>query len=555
MEGPSIDQLLVEVGKSDTLLAVFRGTSESEVDGVPKFSPDTCRALVRHIACRSYARSLLELCHLLNIADACVTGRGGYLYFFWDSGPARPSAFRGYVRQAIDAGGFGRDGFTVASEGVTVDYPDGTFTVTFGRMPYLSAMLDFVVNAIGFEAVDEAVAAMTGAGPTRAAVSDAANGLARAVYEFLREHLPSAQNQRKFQRLTAFLKAELGEGFDISMVDDQTVLNFWLAESPKPSEDGTDFRTFQTVLRSFVHIIRALEDAQSQHDMRHTRSIGTDREAGEVDPDAVLGAIEHGGERHNPLDGLGQEPMSAVKFLNKQELGDLELVLETGAEALRLPISILRAIVFGRAQGRISQALRRKADRAELRELFRNAAEETYDQRRAVLENRLEHIRRVQLAAVHALIRSRRSEAVEAILTLWPALDLAPVAEMLKASGGATGNVVALHGDRITDRFIDLLEDPQQVGPELAEAIAEARRAYKGISRQGFGEQEADADLVIEAHARAVPLLDDIAKQVQAYLGRLDGVALPDGGWDGLCQADRDRFAAHFEVLYEGAMT
>jgi len=555
MEGPSIDQLLVDVGKSDTLLAVFRGTAESDVDGVPKFTPDTCRLLVRNIACRSYARGLLELCHLLNIADACATGRGSYYYFFWDSGLARPSAFRGYVRQALESGTFARDGFSAGGDGVTVDYPDGTFTVTYGRMPYLSALLDFVVNAIGFEAVDDAVAAMTAAGATRAAVSDAANGLARAVYEFLREHLPSAQNQRKFHRMTGFLKSRLGEDFDISMVDDQTVLDFWIAESPKPSEDGTDFVTFQTVLRSFVNIIRALQDAQSQHEMRYTRSIRTDREAGEVDPDAVLGAIEHGEERQNPLDELEQEPVNAAKFLNKTEAGDLKLVLDSGAEALRLPVSVLRAIVFGKAQGRISQALRRKADSAEMQALFRDAAEETYDQRRAQLEGRLEHIRNVQLAAVHILIRARRTEAVDAILTLWPDLDLGPVAEALRSAEPAADNVVALHGDRVTDRFVALLEDPDRVGPALAEGIGEARRAFKGISRIGFRDDEVDEDGVIEAHAMAVPLLDGIAQQVRAYLGRLDGVPLPGDGWQGLCQSDRNLFAAHFRLLYEGART
>jgi len=545
MEGPSIDQLLVEVGKSDTLLAAFRCTSESEVDGVPKFAPDTCRALVRRIACRSYARGLLELCHLLNIADASATGHRSCFHFFWESGPARSSAFRGYVRQALDQGGFARDGFSVSGEGVTVDYPDGTFTVTYGRMPYLSALLDFVANAVGFEVIDDAVSELIAAGPTRAAVSEASNRLSRDVYKFLQDHLPSAQNQRKFHSISQFLKARLGDQFDVSMVDDQTVLDFWMAESANPDEDGTDFMMFQTVLKSFVNIIRALEDAQSQHDMRHTRSIGMDREAGEVDPDSVLGAIEHGEERRSLLEELEQAPLNTVKFLNKTEVTDLKLVLENDAEALRLPVSVLRAGVFGKAQSRISQALRRKADRAELTALFREAASETYEQRLAQLEALLDHIRNVQRAATHVLVRARRAEAVEAILALWPDLDLKPVADAL-SSGPVADNVVALHGGRVSERFVDLLEDASRVGPDLAAAVGEARRAFKGISRNGFRDDDIDKEDVIAAHALAFPVLDGIAQQVRAYLSRLDTVTLPAGGWEGLCEADRDRFAAHF---------
>lgn len=555
MEGPSIDQMLVEVGKSETLLAVFQTTCESDVDGVPKFTHDTCRTLMRHIACRSYARGLLELCHLLNIADAGAVGRGGYVYFFWDSGPARSRSFRGYVRRTMEAGGFTREGFEAGAEGVTATYPDGTFMVTYGRMPYLSALLDFVVNAVGFTVIDDALAEMKAAGPTRSAVSDAANGLARAVYDFLREHLPSAQNQRKFQRMTGFLKEAMDGDFDTAMIDDQTVLDFWLAESPKPSEDGTDFRTFQTVLKTFVQLIRSLDDAQSQHEMRHTRSIGTDREAGEVDPDAILAAIEHGEERQNPLLALGAPPLDAVKFLNKQEHVDLELVLDSGVEALRLPVSILRATVFGKAQGRISQALRRRAKADELEALFRDGAEESYLDRRALWDSRLAHIRRVQMAAIHALVRGKRSEAVEAILTLWPDLDLAPVAEALKSAEPAGGNVVSLHGGRVTERFMDLLEDPKAVGPDLAEAIAEARRAFKGIARQGFRDDEADQPEVGDAHAQAVPVLEIVAKQLLAFLGRLDTIDIPGGDWDGLYQADRDRFSAQFRLLYQGDMT
>ena len=54
-----MEQLDPLAGGSSELLAAFETVSDTEARGLPKFSPRTCRNLVRSVVCRAYAPAML----------------------------------------------------------------------------------------------------------------------------------------------------------------------------------------------------------------------------------------------------------------------------------------------------------------------------------------------------------------------------------------------------------------------------------------------------------------------------------------------------------------
>ena len=550
MSHVSAEQLIIESGKSSELVSAFQMVAEAEVEGQPKYSQQTCRDLAKAIACRNYSRAVLELCHLVHIAEKCGGGQG-YELFFWDSGPARPSALRANVLRGFREGQAGR-GVTVTGAGVDVAYDDGKFSVTFGRMPFLMALMEFLITTIGYAELNAVLRDMLEPSINSRSVSAHANRLSRLIYDYLKEHLPSAQNQRKFRRLIAFMEERRGGDFAVDAIDDTVVLDFWTSESAKESADGVDFRMFQTVFKTFLRLRQTLEQSADLHALETSYSIGVDREAGEIDPDAIYGIVETVDEYRSPLAALQEPPADAIKFLNQRETGQLELLFESGAAAFVMPLSLMRCEVFGKGQGQITQALRRRADARRLRTLIVDCAPETYRERQDAFVKLHAHLDRVLLASLHVLARNRRREAINLVVSLRPEIDFSPLARLLDISDDGDDRVVVLRAASVSDQFLNVIEDSQKVGPDIADLIAEARKAYRGLSRQGFGDDMLDDPDTTEGFALGAGTLLDMSGHVTAFAELLDRAALPEADWDGQFEADKRVFSDQFTVLYGG---
>lgn len=556
MAGVSAEQLILEVGKSSELVAAFQMVAEAEMDGEPKFSPQICRDLAKAIACRTYAKAVLELCHLVRVADA-VAGRAGYEMFFWGGGVARASAFRAQILDAVRRRGGRVPGLTVGDSGVAVGYPDGSFTITFGRMPFLSAFLEFLITTVGYADADGLLRGTLGAGTTQKTVSQQANALSRQIYDYLKDHLPTAQNQRKFRRLIDFMVGQAGEDFEAASVDDAAIFDFWCAESAGTTADGADFKTFPATFKAFIRLRQTLACAADYRAIGNAKVIGFDREAGEVDPDAILGMIETVDDYHSPLTALEEPPAGAIKFLNRRETLALTLLFDCGEAAFALPLSLMRCEVFGKGQGQITQALRRKVDDDELRGLIADCAPETYVDRQQDLGDISTHLSRVLLASLHALARNRDRQAINLVMALRPDLDFSAVGELLKVepaggSGSGGGNVVVLRAAAFSDRFLASIEDAERVGPEIAGLMAEARKAFRGLSRQGFDDKSLDDPQVAKGFTEGAPVLIEIGAQVSAFVDLLGRLTLPYGDWNRQFAADKIAFSKQFECLYGG---
>jgi hypothetical protein len=518
-------------GVSPELAAMLRAIAEAEIKGQPRFAPWDAKGLAAAVIGRCYAPDLLEVCHLVTVAQACGQGREGYERLFWGSGLARPSALRGFIADKIQRHGWRGKGFALADTGVEITAADGKrFTVNYRRMPYLCAMMDFAVSALGFPVVDDILRPLLDAlPPPLPLVAATANALARALHFFLKDHLGSQQQQGKFSQLIGHLIAELGDDFDPSQVDDAVVLSFWLAATAE-----ADFKTFESVLRAFCQLLPALAAALRQSGLDGASPMGKDGDAGEIDPDLLARPLSEIAEEDwiSPLILLQEAPAAAIKFLNKQEVADLTPLVEPPRAALRLPLSVLRADVFGRVQRRLTEALRGKADTARLLALIAEAIPEDYAARRSRVEQVERHMDKMLLASLHALVSARHWLAVVLARDLAPDINAAGLARRLDLGG----KVVLLR---------PVADDPDD--PVAAALLRDAQKAHQGLNRQGFDRLPAKDDELCEAFEAGVPALQTVLRDVAAARRRLAEIAVPER-----FEQDQAIFRQHFARLYGG---
>jgi len=539
MNAAVAERMLLEADKSAALANVFRVVADAEADGIPKFSEPICRDLVRTIVCRIYASPLLELCHLVRAADSCA---GGYETFFWGSGPARAAAFRAYTDRNFGSA----SGISAGKTGLKLGYADGEFTVTYSRMPFLSAVLEFLVSSVGYRAVDDAFEPLRAKATTVKQVSAVAKDLASQVYAYLKDHLSTAQSQRKFRRLIGFL--DVAADASPEAIDDEIILEFWLRESG--GADGADFKTYRAVYLAFLRFLQALAEARDHDNLENVRVLGADRAAGEVDPHELETGLEVLEEFENPLDTLTAEPCDAVRFLTKTEARALEMLVESDSFADRLPLSLLRCEVFGAAQARITQGLRRRLKPAEFIALIDDSIALDYDICRSRFAVLAGHIERLLLASFHALAESGRTEAITVLLRLRPDIDFSPLAAHFAAADTGGNNVVPLAQHGVAARFATLLETTDGLPESLQAFVAEARTAFGSLSRQGFRDRDLNDEPVPDGFAGGEGPLFKLRTRLTGFGQSLARAKTDDAAWHSQFEADRSVFLRQFHSLY-----
>lgn len=536
------EELLLESGKSSELSAVLHTISESEINGEPKFPPNVCRELGKMVVCRTYATPIMELCHLIVCAHDLSPQKGRYEFLFWDSGAAHSTNFRQYCHCALQSYDGGR--LTIDTNGLQIQYSDGGFAIQFSRMPVLSAMMEFLLTALGYCDIDDIFQTMLVGDLSRKSVSEAANALSRLVYAYLREHLPTAQSQRKFRKILAFCAD------DVDGIDDPMILEFW-QEASVDEDKGADFKTFDSVLSTFIRAIQAVESARSLMALNYAGTIGSNREAGEIDPDILSETLDSVSETISPLMQLSSPPVDQVKFLNKQETSHLENLLGAGELALRLPLSILRANIFTKTQARLTQALRKQQGPLQLKEIIAQGPEETYQDRQITYQNLSHHIERSIYASLHALALARSHETISVMLKLDPRIDFSPLSEHLGLDTTPDqDNVVQLHSRRIADHFIELVQKSENVGQDIAQLMQNAQKAYSGLSRKGFKDDVSQSPDLVQAFSLGAALLLDVARDIEAFLERLDQINLSEGNWQKQFSHDLAVFCGQFDKIY-----
>ncbi len=514
----------------EEVVHVLQSLRDSASAAGPRYDERTMRALTRTIVARAYAPTLLELSHLLGPAER-LGGRYGAAGFFWGVEPARPAGFRAAAEAAPPS-----PGWSPEATGIAIRYGDGAFVAHYGRMPLLAALYEFLVVAIGYEAV----AAAARRPMTRAAAEARAGALSRALYAWLRGRLPTATHQRLHRRMVAHLVRERGPEFRLEDVDDAAVLSFW-AGGGFPDRAG-EVRSYRAVALAFLRFRRAFRSALERRALADAMAIGPDRAAGEVDPGAAEPAAPGWEEEPDRLEALEAAPLSAIAFLNKRERERIGPLARHGADAAALALTIVRAGVFGDLQARLTEARRRGGGRRRMAAAIRDGPAETYAARLAALEAIADRLALCRLACLHVLLRHRMPDAVALLRDLFPDADLGPAAAAAREGRRGFAEAPPIRPDALLDGLA-------RPGSPAAAEGREAARAFARVSRRGFGEAEAADPAHADLFRRAVPLLEGLAAALAAFLARARA-ALPPDARAAAFERDRAVFARVFRESY-----
>ncbi len=531
----SLENRVLDEGQSVELQACFQIIQETTVDDVDKYPDKVCRELARAIVCRTYASAIHELCHLVVAAGALAPTTRRYEGLFWDSGPARARNFLAY----FDMASMPPAHLEIGANQVALEYADKPFAISYGRMPFLSALMEFLMTALGYTELDNALAPLMAEFPTADTVSDAANALSRKFYGYLGDNLPTVQEQRRHRSFLTFVAEKAaGESAD-SVIDDASVFDYWLEQSAGAGEDtGTDSRTYRSVFRTADRLLDILRLAADKRGIAVALPIGIDREAGEVDPSELEAAVAEIEEVASPVAALEATTADGVKIFNKRELETLRLALHGKDTARMLTRSVLRNAVFGDAQARLTQALRQGLDTNEISTKIADEPETSYAARMDTFTALAKHTERMMLISFHVLYRADHRDAINAALALRPNMDLSGLGEGMNEPDG---NVVSFQAASAAKRFFEADGE----GP-IGELLAEATKAAKGIARQGFSEGSwADAD-VIEIFANGVTELASVRCELNTFIEQYAlGI-----DWDALEESDTPLFREQFTRLY-----
>lgn len=536
---PNDQDLYLEASKSSALSIAFSTLAQTDVDGQSKFNPALCREVAKLIVCRTYSSAILELSHL--IVGACdLSGPlRRYEYFFWDSGIAHPDVFRQYCRHSAEAHD-PLNRLIVGSRSITIDYVDGPFVITYSRMPLLSALMEFLLTALGYAELDEIFQPLTQGRLKRRTVSEQANALSRLVYAYLRDHLPPAQSQRKFRTLLSYCDQ------DIQRIDDQMILNFW-RDYAINDEKGLDFKTYDSVLDSFTRLLHALEGARDLQAITHSAPIGTDHDAGEINPDQLHQQIDHIDEKNNALLTLTSPPCDHVKFLTKIEQGHLARLAQMTDYSQRLALSILRSDTFRLCQTRLSQAVRRKATTQEFQDIL-DDPEISYDTQRLAYQSMIKQIEKILHASLHALLIAQSPTTLSILLQLEPEGDFSALKPLLiQSETDAENTVIPLRGLTVEGHLIVLLQKASAHNPLLQKRLEIAEQTYNRLSRQGFKEDIRNHPTLIPAFEQGCAALLELHQVLKKYVACLEQ---KNHDWADVFESDQCLFRQQFQKLY-----
>lgn len=501
-------------GASGRLVEDFRALAEATtMEGLPRYAGEAIlRKLARFLVGQGGGPNrdapLYELCHLVSAVDAAGDARDRRNCFFLEPRRPLPELLRRSLEDALGQGGWRRPGFSLTEDGVVVAFDGSSFCVRFGRMPFLVAVYEFLAGMEGPEGEESAYFthlnrifdAMAVGEPGPAAIKSAANEISRHLRSYRNRHLSWAEHEEKFNALIRFLRSDEED----IRIDDRSVLAFWLSQSANPK--AGDFRRFRSVFDAFVKLIEALETAGLRRAAESAAPIGTDYEKGEVEPEDVGTDFDLWADWESPLPILARGQVAGINFLKKKsEQAPLKLLMTYGPWAERLPLSLLRAEVFGAIQSAITVDRQFKKGGTALEQRLSCREAETYRRKEACFRRLLQHLRKALLASYHV----------------------------------------------VRDPAADSTLDPSDIPPESIAAIAEqASDTFRTFGRRGFTEMSLDDPDLIEGFHTAADALLAMVKVLQGFLDRMARLDQGDPDLDGWFDRDRQIFRDQFRKLY-----
>ena len=525
----SLDALNLEGAKSEELRAAIACIMDATaVDGGPRYSRRVISALTKMIVCRTYAKPTLELSHLI---AAISDQENRFEHVLWGVDRASPTSFRGHLKNAklIETKA------KTTAQGIIHTSGDEEFQISFGRMPVLAAFVEFLITIFGYQRVDEITENIRSQSPSMRDVSDVANALQREIYAYLKQHLPPAHRQKRERHFLQFVDEQAGNRRGAEAISDDVVIAYWQAFADDKSHDN---KTYKSVYEMAVRMVIALDTASERIQGNNAASIGTDREAGEFDPEDVEAVIAAYDPDDTPLARVVEHSADAVKFITATEVDLLSTLPMRSSVERRVPISIVRNAVQGALQLKISATLRRDTS-INLSQLTINAG--SYHDCLRKYQELSDVLERVLAAALWVLFSAKHPSAISVALTLAPDINWGALAGTA-ATDNEGAEVVSMDIHRTMNQFFETVPDTR--GEEIQALIAESRQAYRSINRRGFTDPNDPSTVagISDGVDDLTALITAIRRYTEREVGNVD--------WDDIEREDTPVFQQMFDRLY-----
>lgn len=554
---------------SEALAAVVERTTRT---GAPWCPPGVARRLVDLIVDRNdrlaaALRNAIRLGHLLRAID----GRN-----FWaplhragaDGGIERlaSASFRHLVQRAAQTGRLAHGDCSVTGEQVLfrgerfVSRGDGIetpATLAFAAMPLLAALLALIQETEILTDCDRLLDELaSSAGPGRTA-HEIGGELARLFDGWLTKHLMTGHLMRQGRMIRSFLLA--AGRYHPSLIDDETMLQFWERHAGMEETRGDDFRRYVTTVRKIMVYRGEIERELSAASLSSPESI-----------DPLLGFELAGLEAsdaegwRSPLRELGRPPASDIKWLTGMErrrlahflgaagdAGDedasgnaVEVGLAPGRLDLAFWLTLLRADVFSALQNRLIQAKRDGIDPASLLAADGDEAVDAYRAQCQIYRDLHRHAVTSMLACLDVLARHEAAECAALVPAVADDAAMTELRAQLAAERERTDAGEAPEPAEVAALVLAQLAPARAASlPALAALLDRAAAARRSLRRKGF-EPEREHELIASYMAAVEPLIE-LATQLGTLVAVLGRQAVSER-----YRADRERFESVFRSLY-----
>ena len=542
---------LQDDGPSNTLQALLTSTLETTTaDGRPRHSEQAQQNLIKVIASHSYAKVIFPLCHFMVVA---AQRKIPLYYWFTMTQPMTASSLASSLRSAGDQ--ISPDNHTDMKNQLVITIARGnyTFDVNLSHIAKHSALFDLIMEIIGYEGLEILYNKLAYA-ENRHEIASVSNDLAREIYQFLKDHFPTASTEKKARFMHDFLAKCTGQNASISTSDinDSLIIDFWLEFS---LDAQSKFRLFSNCAHSWVTYRQAIRLAASNR-FQKGASLDALNEQGvaeisRIDQNAaqvIFDEIAEGPSSTAQLRQINPSILKTVKLVNAAEFDHLAQLIKFGNEGHTLVLTILRLLTFAPVQARLVEASRKR--KMPVSAMHSLTDDDAYSHVFDHINTLTDTIRGLTEAAAFSLYLAQSSTFIYAAV---PLADTQEQEELTNASTRIRASLTEPMDEIILAEKIsaELLKKLPQIMPVFFARLKQARKKYR---RKGLGKLPIeDLNSWISELTTGIEVLSEMAP----HLNRLTSTYLANENphtkqktLKSCFAEDRDIFFEQFRQIY-----
>lgn len=405
---------LVRFGVSDQLIQDLQAIEESaDLNGKALYDQAAIYEMRCALLCRNYAKALWEYSHYIALIEH--ESASGVIEFFWEQEILSVSKFRHWLADVSNT-----------SDALVED--QGVFRCRMGKREFrfnpkrINLMAAWTAFLVMVEpGVLEKLASFRES-ISEKAIDEFAKYLKMALDRYLEPHLQAVHQQRQGRVLLSWLQSHATAAQSDVLLSDEQIVDFW--QHNAHADDG-DFKRFVTVADCAYRLYEAMELSEAQKQIDGARSYHQDQWGDDaswlVDEVSQMSNSENlfesllGRDVLRSVVSLGDVPLKDIKFLTAKDAAYCEKFELAGSGLSALPLTFLRAQIYGLQQARISEDMRATRGR-NLRQLIALEGITGLDAWSDELSAQLGRIRQTRLAVTYILYKYAHPLAMARVL-------------------------------------------------------------------------------------------------------------------------------------------